>query len=91
MRSLKGPEAGEAEGRPLRRDDPRTVTACDIWSGADWPEREVYDLMGIVFEGHPRLSGGSVAGGFRGFIAQEGIPAGGDDSWRNFLKEGAGE
>jgi NADH-quinone oxidoreductase subunit C len=26
-----------------------------IWPTADWHEREVYDLMGIVFEGHPNL------------------------------------
>lgn len=24
--------------------------------GADWPEREAYDLLGIVFKGHPNLS-----------------------------------
>jgi len=26
-----------------------------VWRGADWPERECYDLMGIVFRGHPDL------------------------------------
>ncbi len=27
----------------------------DIWKGADWLERECYDMFGIVFEGHPDL------------------------------------
>lgn len=30
-------------------------TISSIWSGAGWPEREVYDLFGIVFDGHEDL------------------------------------
>ena len=32
---------------------PRVTTVTDLWPGANWLEREVYDLMGIAFEGHP--------------------------------------
>ena len=28
---------------------------AQVWPGADWPEREVYDLMGIKFDNHPDL------------------------------------
>ncbi|MCY0884525.1 MAG: NADH-quinone oxidoreductase subunit C [Firmicutes bacterium] len=31
-------------------------TATRLWPGADWPERETYDLFGIVFQGHPHLA-----------------------------------
>lgn len=30
-------------------------TAVHVWKGADWFEREAYDMFGIVFEGHPNL------------------------------------
>jgi len=30
-------------------------TLCDVWVGADWQEREQFDLVGVVFEGHPDL------------------------------------
>jgi len=34
--------------------DPRLPTVTDLWGSANFLEREVYDLFGIVFEGHPR-------------------------------------
>lgn len=39
----------------LPEDNPTVKSVVDIWFGADWMEREVYDLMGIIFEGHPNL------------------------------------
>ncbi len=36
-------------------DDPRMPSATEVWLGADWHERETFDMFGIVFEGHPNL------------------------------------
>jgi len=30
-------------------------SVCGLWRGADWLEREVYDMFGITFRGHPDL------------------------------------
>ena len=38
-----------------KRDDPVVATVSDVWSAADWQEREVFDLLGVTFEGHPDL------------------------------------
>lgn len=33
--------------------DPRVASLAGVWAGASWQEREISDLMGIAFEGHP--------------------------------------
>jgi NADH-quinone oxidoreductase subunit C len=35
--------------------DPHVPSLVGIWEGANWPERETYDMFGIVFDGHPDL------------------------------------
>ncbi len=37
------------------REDPSLTSVVDLWKGADLQEREIWDLMGIGFEGHPNL------------------------------------
>lgn len=39
----------------LPRSDPRVASVEKIWQTADWHERETYDLVGVVFEGHHNL------------------------------------
>jgi NADH:ubiquinone oxidoreductase subunit C len=37
------------------RENPMVATLSDLWSGAEYLEREVFDLFGIKFENHPDL------------------------------------
>jgi NADH-quinone oxidoreductase subunit C/D len=39
----------------ITEDDPAIASVTGIWKGADFLEREVYDMMGIRFSGHPDL------------------------------------
>ena len=39
----------------LPRENPKIPSVYWIWKGADWQERESYDMYGIVYEGHPNL------------------------------------
>lgn len=41
---------------PLDKTKPLQVDSVwDLWKGADWLEREVYDMFGVSFKGHPDL------------------------------------
>src|SRR6185437_1320993 len=41
----------------IEKGDPglKVASVCGVWPGAEWMEREVYDMLGIIFVGHPDL------------------------------------
>ncbi|MFP4169759.1 MAG: NADH-quinone oxidoreductase subunit C [Methanomassiliicoccales archaeon] len=39
----------------LDHDEPEVESVAPVWRGADWHERETYDMMGIIFKNHPDL------------------------------------
>ena len=40
---------------PITEADPQIPSVVSVWPGANWLEREVYDMYGIIFENHPDL------------------------------------
>ncbi|MFC1918079.1 NADH-quinone oxidoreductase subunit C [Chloroflexota bacterium] len=54
------------KARVYDRENPVLPSACSVWRGADFQEREIYDLMGIKFEGHPNMKRIFLWDGFEG-------------------------
>jgi len=52
--------------RCYHRNKPVVPSVVSLWRGADFQEREIYDLMGITFEGHPNLKRIALWAGFKG-------------------------
>ncbi len=61
--------------------DPVVSTATDIWRSTDWFEREVYDMFGIRFEGHPNMKRILCHQDFVGHALRKDYPA--DLRWKN--------
>jgi len=47
-------------------DDGRLATLSDVWPGANWHERETFEMFGLVFDGHPNLVSLLLPDGFEG-------------------------
>lgn len=51
----------------LSKDNPQVPSVTSLWRSADWQEREIYDMMGIIFTGHPNLKRILMWEGFPGY------------------------
>jgi NADH-quinone oxidoreductase subunit C len=68
----------------LNEPDLKLPSACPIWFGADWLEREVYDMFGIVFEGHPNFKRLLLPDAFESFPLRKDYPVKGRGERHNF-------
>ncbi len=66
LTSIKHNHSLVVKTRCYARDNPTVPSVVSLWRGADFQEREIYDLMGISFEGHPNLKRIFLWEGFQG-------------------------
>lgn len=57
--------------------DPHMPSLTSIYPGADWPEREAFDLLGIIFDGHPGLARSAMPEDWVGHPLRKDYPLGG--------------
>jgi NADH-quinone oxidoreductase subunit C len=55
LTSLKNNRSVMIKTRCYDRENPTVPSVVKLWQGADFQEREIYDLLGIKFEGHSNL------------------------------------
>ncbi|MGF7185159.1 NADH-quinone oxidoreductase subunit C [Desulfitispora alkaliphila] len=51
----------------IEKENPEIETLVTLWKSADWQEREVFDLFGIKFKGHPNLKRILLPDNFEGY------------------------
>jgi NADH-quinone oxidoreductase subunit C len=68
----------------LNEPELNVPSAYPLWKGADWLEREVYDMFGIVFDGHPDLRRILLPDEFAAFPLRKDYPLQGRGERHNF-------
>jgi NADH-quinone oxidoreductase subunit C len=58
-------------------EDPHIPSVTALYPGADWQERETYDMFGIIFDGHPALTRILMPDDWDGFPQRKDYPLGG--------------
>ena len=66
LTSLRRQHTAVVKTRVLGREDLSLPSVYNVWRGADFQEREVWDLMGVRFEGHPNMKRIMLWEGFEG-------------------------
>ncbi|MFL5894357.1 MAG: NADH-quinone oxidoreductase subunit C [Thermoleophilaceae bacterium] len=59
-------------------DDARIASVVDMFAGADFQEREVYDMFGVEFDGHPDMRRILMPEDYEGFPQRRDFPMGGE-------------
>lgn len=57
--------------------DPHLTSLVELWAGANWQERETYDMFGIIFDNHPGLTRILMPDDWDGFPQRKDYPLGG--------------
>ena len=68
----------------LNEPDLTIPSATSVWFGADWLEREVYDMYGIIFAGHPNFKRLLLPDDFQSFPLRKDYPVKGRGERHNF-------
>lgn len=80
--------------RVMTDDETEVPSLTSVFVGANWPEREVYDMYGVRFAGHPDLTRILMWEGFNGHPLRKDFPLEGVDTgsaiYPEFYDEGAG-